>query len=337
MLTIRPARQADADSIWQIFHAVVAVGETYAYDPDMPREEALARWMAPGVDVYVAEDDAGTVGTYVLKANQPGLGAHVANAAFMVDPESQMRGVGRAMGEHCLEQARRRGFRAMQFNLIVSTNDRAVALWRNLGFAIVGRLPGAFNHRRLGYVDAYVMFRSLISEADQSGNGEGAMNQRELLAVVEDTWRRLDEATDGLDDAAMTEPGVVEQWSVKDLLGHVTAWEQMALLHVEQARRGETPTGLGETTLDQYNAREAAKRRDWSLQQVRQESAETRRQLRAMLESMTDEEWTTVHGEGERAAPLSTWVGRALAGDELGTHAAEHAQQIRAWRDQRGP
>jgi L-amino acid N-acyltransferase YncA len=158
---IRRARPADAESIWQIYHSVVAGGDTYAYDPDTSREQALGIWMASDVLTYVAEHEGQIAGTYILRANQPGLGRHVANAAFMVAPEARSRGMGRAMGEHCLDEARRLGFRAMQFNLVVSTNQAAVALWQKLGFEIVGRLPGAFKHRQLGYVDAYVMYRSL--------------------------------------------------------------------------------------------------------------------------------------------------------------------------------
>jgi ribosomal protein S18 acetylase RimI-like enzyme len=164
MLVILPAREIDADAIWRIFHAVVSTGDTYAFDPDISREEALALWMGPKAHTYVASEDGRIIGTYVLKANQPGLASHVANAAFMVAPECQARGVGRAMAEHCLAQARRLGFRAMQFNLVVSTNVHAVGLWRKLGFQIVGQLPGAFNHRQLGYVDAYVMYRSLVDD-----------------------------------------------------------------------------------------------------------------------------------------------------------------------------
>lgn len=162
------------------------------------------------------------------------------------------------------------------------------------------------------------------------------MDQRELLAVVEDSWRQLDAALEGLDAVAMMEPGVVEQWSVKDLLGHVTTWEQVALRNVEQTRRGETPAGLGGIDVDDYNAAEAAARRDQSLEQVRQESTETRKRLRAAIASIGDAEWDAVYGEGDRAAPLGVWVGRSLGGpDGPGTHAAEHAAHIRAWRAQR--
>ena len=101
------------------------------------------------------------VGTFILRPNRPGLGSHIANASFMVSPQARGLGVGRAMGEHCLAEARRLGYRAMQFNFVVSTNDSAVGLWKQLGFRIVGRLPGAFRHATKGFVDAYVMFRDL--------------------------------------------------------------------------------------------------------------------------------------------------------------------------------
>jgi L-amino acid N-acyltransferase YncA len=161
MLDIRRAAGTDADAVWRIFQAVVEPGDTYAFDPETPRDEAMAAWMSPHVRTYVAEDRGEVVGTFILKPNQPGLGSHVANAAFMVAPWARGRGIGRALGLHCLAEAHRLGFRAMQFNFVVSTNEPAVKLWKTLGFSIVGTLPGAFRHRTLGYVDAYVMFRSL--------------------------------------------------------------------------------------------------------------------------------------------------------------------------------
>lgn len=161
-MKIRPADRNDADAIWRIFHAVVKTGDTYTFDPETPREEALAYWFAARTETFVAEDDNGTIlGTYILRPNQPGGGAHVANAAFMVAPEAQGRGLGRAMGEHCLTKARERGFRAMQFNFVISTNTDAVKLWEQLGFRIVGTLPTAFRHPKFGFVDVHVMFREL--------------------------------------------------------------------------------------------------------------------------------------------------------------------------------
>jgi L-amino acid N-acyltransferase YncA len=160
-VTIRPAVSADFDAMWPIFQAVVATGTTYVFAPETPREEARAYWFAAGIRSFVAEDAGRVVGMYKLVANQRDLGAHVANASFMVDPRAAGRGVGKAMGLHCLREARRAGFRAMQFNFVVSTNQSAVKLWQRLGFRIVGTLPAVFQHRELGLVDAYVMHRSL--------------------------------------------------------------------------------------------------------------------------------------------------------------------------------
>ena len=164
MLEIRSATSEDREAIWNIFHAIVAAGDTYAFDPKMSRDEALAYWFRADTHTYVAERDGCVVGTYILRANQPGLGSHVANAAFMVAADTQGSGVGRRMAEHCLEEAGRFGFRAMQFNFVVSTNEGAIRLWKQLGFKIVGTLPGAFRYPQKGYVDVYVMFRSLISD-----------------------------------------------------------------------------------------------------------------------------------------------------------------------------
>jgi L-amino acid N-acyltransferase YncA len=159
---IRPAIDADQDPVWQIFHEVVSAGDTYTFDPQMSREDALGYWFRSDTHTYVAENGGRIVGTYTLRANQPGAGAHVANAAFMVPSSARGQGVGRGMAEHCLSEARRLGFRAMQFNFVVSTNESAIHLWQQLGFEIVGTLPGAFRHPARGYVDVYVMFRSLI-------------------------------------------------------------------------------------------------------------------------------------------------------------------------------
>jgi L-amino acid N-acyltransferase YncA len=159
-LTIRPATDSDAEAIWQIFHAVVAKGDTYAYAPETSREEALAIWLKAPTATFVAEDASGIIGTYYLKPNQPGLGSHVCNAGYMVAERARGRGVGREMCLHSQDAARALGFQAMQFNLVVSTNP-AVKLWQALGFTIVGTLPKAFCHRQLGLVDAYVMYKLL--------------------------------------------------------------------------------------------------------------------------------------------------------------------------------
>jgi GNAT superfamily N-acetyltransferase len=159
--SIRLAQDSDRAAIWNIFHAVIAPGDTYAFDPAITQDEALAYWFAPGNWTYVAEQDGTVAGTYILRANQGGPGSHVANAAFMVAPSARRMGIGRVMGEHCLGEARRLGFRAIQFNFVISTNEGAVRLWKQLGFDIVGTLPVAFQHPQLGFVDVYVMFREL--------------------------------------------------------------------------------------------------------------------------------------------------------------------------------
>jgi len=160
-LVIRPAGAADWAAIWPIFAAVVARGDSYTFAPDTPEPEARRLWMGPGLAIYVAELDGEAVGTYVLKANQPGLGAHVANAGYMVRPDRFGRGIGAAMCAHSLTEARSAGFAAMQFNAVVSTNTRAIALWQRFGFTIVGTVPKAFRHRELGDVDLHVMHRFL--------------------------------------------------------------------------------------------------------------------------------------------------------------------------------
>jgi L-amino acid N-acyltransferase YncA len=165
-IEIRAATKNDQEAIWKIFHAVVARGDTYAFDPQISRGDALAYWFWEENHTYVAvvadSKRDGVAGTYILRPNQAGGGAHVANAAFMVAPDVQGHGIGRAMAEHCLSEARRLGFRAMQFNFVISTNVVAVRLWQRLGFKIVGTLPDAFRHPEQGFVDVYVMFRSLL-------------------------------------------------------------------------------------------------------------------------------------------------------------------------------
>lgn len=163
-------RQATADdwaAIWPIVHEVVATGETYTWSPEMDEAAGRTAWMLPPpAEVWVAEDDAGQIlGTAQLRPNYPTLGAHVSNAAFMVPASAAGQGVGRALAERIIERARELGFRAMQFNAVVSTNTRAVALWQAMGFDIIGTSPGAYHHRTLGYVDLYIMFRDLTDSA----------------------------------------------------------------------------------------------------------------------------------------------------------------------------
>ena len=161
MVTIRPARPDDADAIWSILEPVIRAGETYPLPRDMTRAQALDYWFEPGHEVFLAEEAGQVVGTYYLRANQTGAGSHVANCGYMTATHATGRGVARTMCAHSLDRARERGFRAMQFNFVVSTNERAVRLWKSCGFEIVGTLPGAFLHPSLGYVNCFVMFRLL--------------------------------------------------------------------------------------------------------------------------------------------------------------------------------
>jgi L-amino acid N-acyltransferase YncA len=160
-MTIRPATADDWKQMWIIFQAVVSTGTTYTFAPATREEEARPYWQGPGVSSWVADDEGRVVGMYRLTANRRDLGSHVANASFMVDPRDHGRKIGEALGRHCLREARRAGFLAMQFNFVVSTNTGAVALWRKLGFDIIGTIPRAFRHRDLGLVDAHVMHRFL--------------------------------------------------------------------------------------------------------------------------------------------------------------------------------
>lgn len=161
MLVREATALRDENVIWAILEPVIRAGETYPLPRDMDRKSALAYWFSLGHEVFVAEDEGTVVGTYFLKANQKGGGAHVANCGYMTAPHATGRGVARAMCAHSLERARERGFRAMQFNFVVSTNERAVRLWQSFGFEIVGRLPHVFEHPALGLVDAFVMYRQL--------------------------------------------------------------------------------------------------------------------------------------------------------------------------------
>jgi ribosomal protein S18 acetylase RimI-like enzyme len=160
-MIIRAATANDNAAMWKILEPVIRGGDTYTLPAEMNREDALAYWWSAGHEVFVAEENGEILGTYFLRANQRGGGAHVANCGYMTAPWASGRGVARAMCGHSLEHAKARGFRAMQFNFVVSSNERAVRLWQSMGFEIVGRLPAAFEHPTLGFVDALVMYRQL--------------------------------------------------------------------------------------------------------------------------------------------------------------------------------
>jgi ribosomal protein S18 acetylase RimI-like enzyme len=169
MITIRPAEARDDEAIWSILEPILRDGETYALPQHWSRAEALSFWRGGDHTVFVAELPADTasaaaprvVGTYYLQPNRKGGGAHVANCGYATLVEARGRGIARAMCLHSLDVARQQGYRAMQFNFVVATNESAVALWKSLGFEVVGRVPQAFRHPALGWVDALVMYRVL--------------------------------------------------------------------------------------------------------------------------------------------------------------------------------
>jgi L-amino acid N-acyltransferase YncA len=160
---IRDARAEDWEAIWPFFRQIVAARETYAYDSDMTEAEGRRMWMVgpPGRTVVATDSDDVVLGTANMYANRGGPGAHVASASFMVDPARAGRGIGRALGEHVIQWARESGFRAIQFNAVVETNQAAVALWRSLGFEVLATVPEAFDHPRHGYVGLLIMHRFL--------------------------------------------------------------------------------------------------------------------------------------------------------------------------------
>ncbi|CAN5432365.1 GNAT family N-acetyltransferase [soil metagenome] len=160
-MTIREATINDYEQVWDIFSAVITKGDTYTFDPATPKSELAAYWFAPYMKTFVMEDGENILGTYVLKPNQPGLGSHIANGAYMVHPAARGKGIGKLLCGHSIETARQLGYKAMQFNIVISTNTVAVALWQKFGFQIIGTIPNGFRHLQLGFVDAYIMYKEL--------------------------------------------------------------------------------------------------------------------------------------------------------------------------------
>jgi ribosomal protein S18 acetylase RimI-like enzyme len=158
---IRKAQDEDTKAIAEIVVPTIRDGTTYTLDRDLTEEQALNYWLSPDKDTFVAEVDGAILGTYYMRPNQAGGGRHVCNCGYMTRADATGRGVARTMCLHSLSRARARGYRAMQFNFVVSTNERAVRLWECLGFEIVGRLPKAFDHPTHGLVDALVMYQTL--------------------------------------------------------------------------------------------------------------------------------------------------------------------------------
>ncbi|MBX7053622.1 MAG: GNAT family N-acetyltransferase [Pyrinomonadaceae bacterium] len=161
MTEIREANESDKPAIWQIIKAVIAGGDTYVFSPDTTEDEMMAFWFTPDKHNYVAVNDGEVVATFWLRANNPGLGKHVGNAAYMVSPDAHGKGIGKQIALWSLDEARRLGFSAMQFNFVVRSNTHAVKLWQDIGFEIIGEIPDAFAHSKNGLTNAYIMYRKL--------------------------------------------------------------------------------------------------------------------------------------------------------------------------------
>lgn len=158
---IREAISRDIDGIWDIFEKVIESGDTYVYDPETPKEDLAKHWFAPGMRIFVSEEEGKIAGTYFIRPNQIALGSHIGNCGYMVHPDARGKSIGRSLCEHSIATGRELGYKGIQFNFVVSTNMAAVYLWQKCGFKIIGTIPGGFKHLTLGYVDAYIMFREL--------------------------------------------------------------------------------------------------------------------------------------------------------------------------------
>lgn len=161
MIEIRKAKIEDQDRVWEIIRHVIAGGDTYVFSPDSSKEKMLAYWFGEGRHTFVATIDNKVVGSFVIRDNQPDLGSHVANGSYMTSPDARGQGVGKAMGEASLVEAKKLGYKAMQFNIVIASNQSAVSLWQRIGFRIIGEIPEAFNHKLHGLTNAYIMYRKL--------------------------------------------------------------------------------------------------------------------------------------------------------------------------------
>ncbi|WP_299121254.1 GNAT family N-acetyltransferase [uncultured Tenacibaculum sp.] len=158
---IRKATEKDVDQIWEIFQAVIKTEDTYVFSPKTPKTDLQKHWFASYMHTYVFEEEGQILGTYIVKPNQIDLGSHISNASYMVSPKAQGKGIGKKLCEHSLKLAKDIGFIGMQFNIVVSTNKGAVALWKKFGFEVIGITPKAFKHKTLGFIDAYIMYKEL--------------------------------------------------------------------------------------------------------------------------------------------------------------------------------
>ncbi|RUT33059.1 GNAT family N-acetyltransferase [Arsenicitalea aurantiaca] len=160
-MLIRPTTAADRPALWAMIEPIMREGETFALPRDGDEAVAMTYWSSPEKVNFIAEENGEILGSSYIRANQLGGGAHIANCGYMTTPSARGRGVARALCAHSIEHCRAAGFRGIQFNFVVSTNAPAVHLWESFGFETLARLPSAFAHPRLGFVDALVMFKPL--------------------------------------------------------------------------------------------------------------------------------------------------------------------------------
>ncbi|WP_420603783.1 GNAT family N-acetyltransferase [Flagellimonas sp.] len=160
-MNIRKATASDEDQVWEIFSEVIQTADTYVFDPNTPKSDLKKHWFADYMDTFVLEDQGKIHGTYIIKPNQIDLGNHIANCSYMVGPNAQGRGIGKKLCEHSIQFAKEKGYHAIQFNIVVSTNKGAVALWKKYGFEIIGTTPNGFRHPKLGLVDTFIMYKAL--------------------------------------------------------------------------------------------------------------------------------------------------------------------------------
>ncbi|WP_420320369.1 GNAT family N-acetyltransferase [Flagellimonas sp.] len=158
---IRKATAQDYDAVWEIFHAVIRTEDTYVFPSNTPKSDLEKLWFAPNMHTYVYEERDEIMGTFFIRPNSIGSGNHIANAGYMIHPDAQGKGIGKLLGKYSLQLAKELGFTAMQYNMVVSTNQNAIKLWKKLGFKIIGTTPKGFKHKKLGLVDTYIMYKSL--------------------------------------------------------------------------------------------------------------------------------------------------------------------------------
>ncbi|SEB81653.1 L-amino acid N-acyltransferase YncA [Tenacibaculum sp. MAR_2009_124] len=160
-MNIRKAQTSDYDEIWELFSEVIKTEDSYVFKKTTPKKDLKKHWFAPYMETYVIEGNGKILGTYIIKPNQIGLGKHIANCSYMVHPNTQGKGVGKKLCEHSINVAQKESYKGIQFNIVVSTNKAAIALWKKFGFKIIGTTPNGYKHSTLGYVDTYIMFKQL--------------------------------------------------------------------------------------------------------------------------------------------------------------------------------